>query len=361
MYDWTDFQWTRFGRYAYRWIPCLHRDRLLDGGEPAKVTELLWSYTPFDGEISFDREIRDILAMEEEIGRIPAWAVDVAMHIDGLPHCGQINFPEPIFAVCRGIGRERSDPRFMFCFEATSATKAHVGRYTEILEGWCQGQTQDMASSGWPDCKEFIQKAYASLGPSTELKRLLVERVILQCRFWIESLITHAAGVLTIHMERSAPTRQHSYDGRVDPAAEDQERRLRAVAEPRGVDIDAFLAEMAHPWLCHARLFDQIDVALERIGREESGYDRQEAHRDARDAANWMRRVYGVCVDALGMWLEGKEPEAASREEPETRILLANTYDVLGDRTAVKAWLATAFRKKMALFRGHDLEKTLAV
>lgn len=91
-------------------------------------------------------------------------------------------------------------------------------------------------------------------------------------------------------MERSTPTRQHSYDGRVDPAAGDQERRLREVAEPQGFDVDAFLAEMAHPWLCHARLFDQINVALERIGREESGYDQGEAHRDARDAANWWRR-----------------------------------------------------------------------
>ena len=74
-----------------------------------------------------------------------------------------------------------------------------------------------------------------------------------------------------------------------------------------------------------------------------------------------MRHVYDTCINALTNWLNGEEPDTSLRENSETGKILANTYDVLGERTPVKVWLASAFRKKMVLFREDDLEDTLAV
>ena len=132
-------------------------------------------------------------------------------------------------------------------------------------------------------------------------------------------------------------------------------------ARREGLDVDRFLGEFDHPWLCHQRLFDQIDFALQRIGREESYYDRQQSLEDAKGGANQMRYVYDTCIDALTNWVNGMAPATVLRKNPEAATILHNTCDVLGKQTPVKVWLAVAFRKKMALFREHDLEETLSV
>ena len=312
---------------------------------------MMWNFTPFDGDCPFDEEIHQLIAMEEEIGNIPAWAIDIAVQIDALPHCGQVNFPEPIFALFRGIGNEQPDASFMFCFEASSATKSRVGRYTEVLEGWIQGKTQDSAMSEWLDAKEFIMKTYTSLGSPTELKRLLVGYIALYFRLSIEELTTNDDGLLTICVDNSD----------IKAKAEDQRQRLRIVAEHEGFDVNRFFGEIDHPWLCHQRLFEQIDATIQRIGWEESNYDQEQARQDAQEAANRMRYVYNICINAITSWLNGEQPNASLRENLETAKILKHTYDVLGERKPVKIWLASALRKKIALFREDYLAETLSV
>ena len=358
MYEWTDFEYTRFGRYAHRFARALPGE---GSGQQGKITPLLWHFTHLDCGAPCDAEIQGLIDMEEEIGQIPAWAIDVAIQIDSLPHCGQINFPEPVYAICRGIGQEQPDSDFLFCFEASSETKACVAEYIEILEAWRGGEERSAAVPGSCSQSDLIHRIYGSLGERTSLKELLVERLALQCRFWIDALITNDGGLLTIQTDRLPPGRQWSRDRRVDPAAADQEQRLREEAQRQGFDAGVFLAEMAHPWLCHQRLFDQLDAMLRRIGREESVYDREAARDDAQEAAARMQRIYGICIEALGNWVEGERPRARSREEAEAAGVLENTYDVLGVTLPVKVWLASALRKKMALFTEHDLATTLAV
>ncbi len=133
------------------------------------------------------------------------------------------------------------------------------------------------------------------------------------------------------------------------------------MAEREGFDVNRFFSEMDHPWLCHQRLFEQIDVTLQRIGREEDHYDQEQARQDAQESANRMRQVYDTCIKALTNWLNGGEPDTSLRENHENATILANTYDALGEQTPVKVWLATAFRKKMALFREDYLADTLSV
>jgi HSP90 family molecular chaperone len=164
-------------------------------------------------------------------------------------------------------------------------------------------------------------------------------------------LTTNDEGLLTIQTN----------SGNIKAKAEEQRQRLVEVANHEGFDVNKFFSEMDHPWLCHQRLFDQIDVTLQRIGREESHYDQQQSRQGAQEAANRMRNVYDTCINALTNWLNGEELDTSLQKNPETATILANTYDVLGEWTPVKVWLASAFRKKMALFREDDLEYALAV
>ena len=346
------FSAYRFSHYAHRMVAWLHGDRLRQAIQDGhgKVTPMMWNFTVFDGETPFDNDIRDLMAMEESFDEIPTWAIDIAVQIDALPHCGHIDFPTPIYAICRGIGKEQADPGFMFCFEVRSATKDRVKRYAEVLEGWTQGRTQDQALTEWPDIQAFTQTAYTSLGSLTEIKRLQVEQLVLYFRLSMEELTTHDGSVLTIQTDT-----HHA-----KAVEEAHKQRLRKAALDEDFDVDAFLMEMDHPWLCHQRLFDQIDVILQRIGREET-YDHQQACRDAQSTADQMRRIYDVCIDSLGLWLIGGHPEATWRDDPEVAQILAHTYDVLGEQTPVKIWLTTAFRKKVSLFQQDDLEDSLAV
>ena len=65
MHDWTDFEYTRFGRYAHRLIPALRGEKSEGEG---RITPALWHFTRFDTGIPFDEEICHLMALEDEIG-----------------------------------------------------------------------------------------------------------------------------------------------------------------------------------------------------------------------------------------------------------------------------------------------------
>ncbi|MEW6756157.1 MAG: hypothetical protein AB1505_35060 [Candidatus Latescibacterota bacterium] len=133
---------------------------------------------------------------------------------------------------------------------------------------------------------------------------------------------------------------------------------MQETAARHRFQADRFCQEFDHPWLCHQRWFEQIEAAKQRIGREQSQYDWQQAKRDAQPAADRMRRVYDVVIEALTDWLAGKTPTG---DDATATAIQANTYQVLGEWTPVKGWLATAFRKKLTLFRAGGFAEPLAV
>ena len=66
------------------WLHGSHLRQAIREGH-GEVTAMMWNFTPFDGDWPFDEEIHKLIAMEEEIGDISAWAIDVAVQVDALP------------------------------------------------------------------------------------------------------------------------------------------------------------------------------------------------------------------------------------------------------------------------------------
>jgi hypothetical protein len=351
---------SRFGHYAHRmgaWIQARqYRDIYPDAQDC--ITPFMWGFTVFDGDQPFDDEILSLIEMERAIGDVPDWAIDIAVQIDALPHCGQVNFPEPLYAVFRGIGQETPDAGYTFCFEANSATKDAVERRLLALDMWRAGAAVQDCREGFTDISTFVDHAYSALGGSTELKRCAVERLSWHLRFLNASFTTNDAGLLSIDMNAQQPWAP----GRPETAEREAiERRLRAAANGTAFDVDRFISEFDHPWLCHQRLFDQIDVTLVRIGREETAYDWEEALQAAQPSAEAMCRVYDVSMAAIAAWATGEAPDAPLRVHPDAAAILAETYDRLGARTDVKLWLALALRKKVERFRMQEPVGALAV
>ena len=339
----------RFSHYADRLMPYLRGEHLLRAFPQGHgtITPLLWNFTPFDGDIPFDDEIQRLIAMEREIGTIPSWALDIAVQIDALPHCGQTNFPESLLAVCRGIGAERADAGYLFCFEARSATKAHVRRLASALDDWAREEPADAVTAPHPDVAAFVVSAYEALGSASPLKRLLVEYVSAYLTESVEVFPTCDPGVVTLRTTPSDATER----------LRTLRTRILEEAAQFGFNAERFFGEFDSPWLCHQRLFEQVNITLSRIGRETVEYDWNTAKQDAEPASTRMRRLYTRSIEALGEWLDG----TASSAVADTDWVRRNTSGVLGERTPVKVWLASAFRKKLILFRDDDLTDTLAV
>ena len=121
---------SRFGYYAHRmgaWIQARQYRGIYPEAQDC-VTPFMWGFTVFDGEQPHDDDIVRLIEMERAIGDVPDWAIDVAVQLDALPHCGQVGFPDPLYALFRGIGAEEPDPLYTFCFEASSGTKHDVER-----------------------------------------------------------------------------------------------------------------------------------------------------------------------------------------------------------------------------------------
>ncbi|MAF11819.1 hypothetical protein CMK11_15335 [Candidatus Poribacteria bacterium] len=351
---------SRFGYYAHRmgaWIQARHYRDIYPDAQDC-ITPFMWGFTVFDGDRPFDDEILGLIEMERAIGDVPDWAIDIALQIDALPHCGQVNFPEPLYAVFRGIGREEPDPGYTFCFEASSATKDAVEQRLLALDRWLDGATVQDWRRRFPDVSAFVEHAYSALGASTDLKRVAVERMAWHLRFLNASFTTNDGGLLSIDMNAPRPWTP----GRPETGEREEiERRLREAAEDTAFDVDRFISEFDHPWLCHQRLFDQINATLARIGREESAYDWDEAVEAAKPTAEEMCRVYDVSMAGITAWAEGDEPDGGLRDAPEADAILSETCDRLGPPTDVKLWLALALRKKIERFRIQEPVGALAV
>jgi len=337
------------------WIQARHYRDIYPEAQDC-ITPFLWGFTVFDGERPHDEDILRLIEMERAIGDVPDWAIDIAVQLDALPHCGQVGFPQPLYALFRGIGREEPDAGYTFCFEARPDTKRAVERRMAALDAWDEGAALSTAISRFADIAAFVERAYAALGEQTELKRAAVARMSWQLRFLNETFTTNDGGLLSIDMNalrRWAP-------GKPETAAREEiDERLRNAAEGTAFDVDGFIAEFDHPWLCHQRLFDQIDATLARIGRETTDYDWDEAVAAAKPAGDAMARVYDVCMLGITAWADGAAPDAAS--DPHAAAILSETTGRLGDPTDIKLWLALALRKKLERFRLHGPASTLAV
>ena len=174
----------------------------------ASVTSSAWHYTKYedgwDGckfygvDLAGSTELRAIFEEEMALGTVPQWAHDIIwrMLCGPLPTCGHYSFPRPVAQVCEAIGAETCPEFVVGCYTADAERKTRMSNCAYCLDAWLQEAPLEIAKaeiarrdSPGDDWGSTIEAVFATLGPRTAEKALLVSRLIHRLRWWIKTLL----------------------------------------------------------------------------------------------------------------------------------------------------------------------------
>jgi len=350
----------------------------------ASVSSRCWWCTPYDNgwpgspdhgyDLSKDEELRDIVAMEHDLAPVPVWAsqlVQGAMRF--VPPCGHHSFPGPFLDIVDAIGMQMPPVFVRACFTADPDRKKAMMDYCLCLDAWLAGASADAAAQELNalahrriDWTTVCAQLWSALGERTETKELLVERTLLQLRYWIK--VTVWRDDPASQFGRDQYLGDYSPDGCL--AVENGNPLCGAPSfdlqsSPRIQRIEARLAEICPDWewfrqriaavdcmnLCAPKTFRYLERLLWAIGKERPvslpwqpvddepvpGFlcvdDTYPAHDDA---AVW----WDAFLSALRNWWQDAPPTGDLGEDLAQR---------LGDSTAVKRWLVRLFARRLHL------------
>lgn len=342
----------------------------------ASVTSRCWWYTPYDDgwdrfpALADDEEMRGIVAMERELGGVPAWAERVTRRAIGwLCPCGHYLFPRPYLEALHAIGSQ-TPPAFIHgCFTVERERKRQMTDCVFCLDAWLAGAGPEDAAVELKalghrriDWQAVCADLWRVLGEHTELKDLLVERLVHSQRLKIKqspwdddpaSEFGRDEYLGTMARLRN-PAKENGYIERDVPG-------FGEGASPRVQRMEARLAELCpdwgkmrfhieYGWLCAPRAFRFLERLVWAIGQERPpqpgdqvpaflGSDGTHPNQD--EAAAWWQAF----MAALDGWWRGR-PEAGPAADP------ANGR--LGAPTPAKRWLVRLLLHKLRCYERTD-------
>ena len=347
-------------------------------GYEASVTSRCWWYTPYDEgwdkcpAMAEDEELRAIVAMERELGGVPAWAErTVERSIQRACPCGHYLFPKPCLEALDAIGAE-TPPEFVHgCVTVERDRKRAMMDYVLALDAWLAGAAAEDAARELNalgcrriDWDAACRDLWRVLGEHTELRHLLIERLIHSQRFkikrspWDGDLASEFGRDQFLGSIGAAenPAKTYGYSGRDVPGLDEG-------ASPRVARMEAGLAELCpewdtmrsyiqYGWLCAPKAFRYLERLLWAIGQERPPRpdDRvpgflqiDDTHPNQDEAAAWWQAF----VAALEAWWQGQPASGPVVEDVARR---------LGKATPVKRWLVRLFRRKLRFYASYDEE-----
>jgi len=172
----------------------------------ASVSSRCWDYTPYrtgwdksrdcGADMAADDELAAIVAMECALGTVPVWTAQIVERAFRFPGCPHYAFPRAFVDAVEAIGSQRAPQVVHGCFTADGQRKRRMADYLLCLDAWLAGAELGAAagelsrhghkSVDWPAvCTDLWQV----LGEPTEVKRLLVERLVHRHRWWLKTLL----------------------------------------------------------------------------------------------------------------------------------------------------------------------------
>ncbi len=170
----------------------------------ASVSSRCWSWTPYDdgwenclkwgGDLQHDTELQAIVAMEGELGEVPAWALSVVTGpIQCVASCGHLTFPRSYLDALRAIGAGQCPPLHHTCYTVDRRHKRRLQDLALLLDAWLAGapvdevavEVQAREEEGW-QWTAICTGLWHALGEQNEVKALLVERLLHQLRWWVK-------------------------------------------------------------------------------------------------------------------------------------------------------------------------------
>jgi hypothetical protein len=355
----------------------------------ASVTSRCWWFTPYgDGweasrrhgaDLSADEELRDIVAMEHALGRVPDWAEQIVeTPINFLPPCGHYLFPLAYLEAVSAIGAQEPPSFIHGCYTVERGRKERMQNYLLCLDAWLAGADPSAAAGeltvkgasqvDWPVvCRDLWQV----LGERTETKDLLVERALHRQRWWLKSMVwdDDARDVFCrdeylgdVHCDGDSCGNPDFCDPYF---SEQRSPRVRWVEERLAAICPSwawFEAAVRDSWLCAPKACRFLERLLWSIGKGRPAVSLPDHPVEEPEEAPGFLQCEDTYpnVDATAQWWDAFlcALRAWWRGEARTGDVAVDVDKRLGRPTPVKRWLVRLLVRKLEL---HEREQLAAL
>lgn len=318
-----------------------------------------------------DSKLRQIYEAELALGRLPKWVERlVCGPIRMLPMCGHYKFPLPFLDAVDSIGRQKPVDFMHGCFTVEQERKRHMMDYLLCLDAWLAGTTPDvparelnMLASRKIDWDKVCRAIWKVLGKRTELKELLVERLLhlrrhqIKERVWDNDLasefgrdqylgdfrIEDANGSNVAHGCGCIKTSIHWFDQNASPRIKKMDARLTEIFPDWKDKQGSFKSWMINEsWLCAPKEFRFMERLIWAIGKERifKKGDRIPGFLQCEDTFPNRKKAasyWNSFLKALDRWHQRK---------PLKGKVALNIKKRLGKSTPIKRWLVRLFAHK---------------
>ena len=155
-----------------------------------------WETLTVEKERGLWTDLHSIFEEEKALPEIPRWASDIIGRMMELPMCGYYAYPANVMQILNAIHDEQCPAIVLRCYTADSHRKMLLSYYVYCLDGWLKNAPiaeviaelsfRDQIGKNW---REIASVVYRTLGEPSEIKKIVVERLIHRQRWWIKSLI----------------------------------------------------------------------------------------------------------------------------------------------------------------------------
>lgn len=346
-----------------------------------------WCFTPYsagwdgwDGERpADDEELRQIVATEYELAPLPGWVASIVKGpMNWVGFCGHYLFPLSFLDAVDAIGNETPPLLNHTCYTVDRKRKRRMMDYASCLEAWRQGLDPKTAadelckrSKSEVDWTVVCRDLWKVLGDHTELKKLLVERMLLRTRWWLRATVwdddtgeDYCFEEDTREWREEDPLiadngnpqfRRGGYDESASPRVQENEARLAEIC-PDWNWFRTVIVEFS--WPCAPKAFRFIEKTLWCIGRERPVISLPSFPLEHPEFVPGFLQCEDTCPDRLAAGKWWREFLAALRawwrDIPKQGEVATDVFQRLGEKMPVKRWLVRLLVRRFdVLADGH--------
>ena len=255
-----------------------------------------WDTLTPEKEPALWAELAVIWRQEQALEVIPDWAEEIVVRTMELPMCGYYGYPANVSQIIDAISAGRAPDVVMTCYTVDADRKSLLSYYVYCLDAWLKKAPlehavaelalRDSLGKNWPEIAAAI---YQTLGERTDLKRVVVERLIHRLRWWIKTLISSDdkrdrflldvySGDIRGDEEKfgaygNSPYGDPYFAELRLPHVREMQARIRAEAP----DGKRLLDRIQSTWLCAPKVFRYLEKLIAEIGAIDSDLPRNQA------------------------------------------------------------------------------------
>jgi len=337
------------------------------------ISSKCWWYTPYDDgwdnckELAKDDELRQIVMMEYKLSPIPEWAKRIAERdINLSTPCGHYTFPRNYLEILGAIGSETPQTFIHGCYTVDRERKEQMIDYVFCLDAWLVGASYESSANeltalGYRkiDWQKACKDMWKILGEHTELKDLLVERLIYSQRWKLKACIwdddlanvfgrDQYLGDYASKFDDNCTELLAGFDEKSSPKIKRLESRLAEIC----LDWDYFSFHIQYGWLCAPKAFRYLERLIWSIGQERALKNHDEVNEylcsndlciNQDQASKWWKKF----IPALDAWWQSQ----TLGED-----VAIDVYKRLGEITPTKQWLVRLFLRKLRRLEENNEE-----